>query len=66
LEPNAQSNTLKLTAEAKTAEAMLAYQRALESQPEFESAVLARHEVQADDPNLPLRFTIEARWRATP
>jgi Tfp pilus assembly protein PilN len=66
LQPQPQAGTIKLAGEAKTIEAMLAYQRRLESRPEFESALLTRHEIRTKDAGQPVRFWIDARWRATP
>jgi hypothetical protein len=61
LEPDAAAGVVKITAEARSAEAMLNYQRRLEEQPAFASALMTRHEVIVEDPQAPMRFWIEAQ-----
>ena len=63
LEPDPATGIIKLSAEARSLNAMLGYQRQLESQADIESAVVTKHEVQLDDPQAPVRFVIEARMR---
>jgi Tfp pilus assembly protein PilN len=62
LEPDAKKHLIKGTAEAKTGEAMIAYIEKLKRQPFFRFVVLTKHEVNAQDPNHPLRFQFEAEW----
>jgi len=64
LEPDARKQTLKITAEAKNADEMVAYVEQLKQQEFFLGAGLVRHEINAGDPNRPLRFQVEAQWRA--
>lgn len=64
LEPDPRRQALKITAEAKTADEMIAYIEQLKEQEFFAAAVLARHEIMETDPNRPLRFQVEVQWRA--
>ncbi|MET3134887.1 Tfp pilus assembly protein PilN [Oxalobacteraceae bacterium GrIS 1.11] len=64
LEPDARKHALKIGAETKTSEAMIAYIEALKEQEFFTSVVLSRHEINEQDPNRPIRFQIEAQWAA--
>ena len=59
-EPDPSTGVIKLLAEARSVEAMLAYQRRLETL--FPEAVLTRHEVMNREPGSPVRFSIETRW----
>jgi Tfp pilus assembly protein PilN len=62
LDPDAKKGIVKGTAEAKTGEAMIAYIEELKRQPFFRFVALTKHEVNAQDPNHPLRFQFEAQW----
>jgi hypothetical protein len=63
LEPDARKRVLKITAETTGSDAMVAYIAQLKQQELFGSRVqLLRHEINALDPNKPLRFQLEARW----
>jgi Tfp pilus assembly protein PilN len=62
LEPDAKKRIVKGTAEAKTGEAMIAYIEDLKKQPFFRFVALTKHEINAQDPNKPLRFQFEAQW----
>jgi Tfp pilus assembly protein PilN len=64
LEPDARKQVLKITAEAKSSDEMVGYIELLKQQELFASAVLARHEIGDQDPNKPIRFQVEAQWRA--
>ena len=62
LEPDAKRRVLRITAEAKNSDDMLAYVSRLEREEWFGSVTLVRHEVIEQDPNRPLRFQIDAGW----
>lgn len=62
LEPDPRKQVLKITAEAKGSDDMIAYIEQLKQQEFFRGAVLLRHEVQEQDPNRPLRFQAEVQW----
>jgi Tfp pilus assembly protein PilN len=64
LEPDARKRVLRITAEAKTSDDMLAYVNLLEREEWFGSVTLVRHEVLEQDPNRPLRFQVDAGWGA--
>ena len=63
LEPDARKRVLKITAETKDSDAMIAYIAQLKQQELFGTRVqLLRHEINELDPNKPLRFQVEASW----
>lgn len=64
LEPEPRKQLLKLTAEAKSSDDMVAYVAALKQQELFTSVSLMRHEINEQDANRPLRFQVEAIWLA--
>lgn len=64
LEPDARKRSMKITAEAKSSDAMIAYVEELKKQELFSDVVLTRHEINEQDPNRPIRFQIEAEWVA--
>lgn len=64
LEPDARKQTLKITAEARNADEMVGYVEQLKQQEFFLGAGIVRHEINAADPNRPIRFQVEAQWRA--
>ncbi|XLZ72497.1 hypothetical protein ABT364_11190 [Massilia sp. SR12] len=63
LDPDARKQAVKLTAETKSADDMVAYIEQLKQQDFFSGAVLLRHETNEQDPNRPLRFQVEVQWR---
>jgi Tfp pilus assembly protein PilN len=62
LEPDAKRRTLRISAEAKNSDDMLAYITRLQAEEWFTSVVLMRHEVMQEDPNRPLRFQVSVQW----
>lgn len=64
LEPDARKRSMKITAEAKTSDAMIDYVEELKRQELFADVVLTRHEINEQDANRPIRFQIEAQWTA--
>lgn len=62
LEPDPRKQVLKLTAEARNSDDMIAYVEQLKEQELFSSVLLTRHEINEQDANRPLRFQLEARW----
>lgn len=64
LEPDAKRRTLRITAEARTSDDMLAYVARMQEQSWFGSVMLSRHEIAEQDPNRPLRFQLVAQWGA--
>jgi Tfp pilus assembly protein PilN len=64
LEPDPRRRSMKITAEAKTSDDMIAYIEQLKQQELFSAVALLRHEVNELDPNRPLRFQLDAQWSA--
>jgi hypothetical protein len=68
LEPDPRRRSMKITAEAKNSDDMIAYIEQLKGQELFGagagSVALLRHETNELDPNRPIRFQLEAQWRA--
>lgn len=64
LEPDARKRSIRLTAEAKTSDEMIAYVEQLKRQEMFTAVTLTRHEINEQDPNRPIRFQLDAEWSA--
>jgi Tfp pilus assembly protein PilN len=64
LEPDAHKRSMRITAEAKTSDEMVGYIALLKQQELFRDVALTRHEINDQDPNRPLRFQLEAEWKA--
>lgn len=65
LEPDAKRRTLRISAEARSSDEMLAYITRLQAEEWFSSVVLLRHEVMEQDPNRPLRFQVSVQWETS-
>jgi Tfp pilus assembly protein PilN len=66
LEPDAKKSALRITAEARNSDDMITYVEQLQAIDWFGPVSLVRHEVNEQDPNRPIRFQIDARWKAAP
>ncbi|MBI4207140.1 MAG: hypothetical protein HY527_19125 [Betaproteobacteria bacterium] len=66
LQPEAQQRLLKITAEARTNETMLEYLRRLAAAKTLSEVHLLSHQVQTEDPQRPIQFSVQARFKATP
>lgn len=64
LEPDAKKSSMRITAEAKSSDDMIAYVAQLQGVDWFSTVLLARHEINEQDPNRPIRFQIDAQWKA--
>ena len=64
LEPDARKSSVRITAEAKNSDDMIAYVEALQRVEWFTTVLLARHEINEQDANRPIRFQVDAQWRA--
>ncbi|MDQ1831702.1 hypothetical protein [Massilia scottii] len=64
LEPDARKRTMKITAEAKSSDAMIEYVELLKREELFSGVTLIRHEINEQDPAKPIRFQLEAEWVA--
>ena len=60
--PDAAKRQIKLSGEAKTLAAMLAYHRNLARSPAFSEVSLTNHDVVQQDPQQPVRFSATAIW----
>ncbi len=61
IEPSAQSQEVRITAEAKNSGAMLDFLEALRGQ-SLREVVLVSHQIQAQTPGTPVRFQARAQW----
>jgi Tfp pilus assembly protein PilN len=66
LEPDAKKSSVRISAEAKDSDDMIAYVGQLQRIDWFGAVALVRHEINEQDPNRPIRFQIDAQWRAAP
>lgn len=64
LEPDLRRRSMRITAEAKTSDDMIAYIELLKQQELFGAVALVRHEISELDPNKPIRFQLDAQWSA--
>lgn len=64
IEPSVSKRSIRITAESKSSQDMLAYLGALQREPRLSSVVLVSHQVQAQAPGAPVRFQIQAAWGA--
>jgi len=61
--PNSQKASLKVMAETKSSDDMIAYLEGVKQQKFFTDIVLEKHEINEQDPNKPYRFQFEVQWR---
>lgn len=66
IEPDARGGIVRVQAEARTLEALLAYARALRTAGPFADAIPMKHETNEQDPNRPVRLTLQIRLREQP
>jgi len=64
IEPSVSKRSIRITAESKSSQDMLAYLGALQREPRLSSVVLVSHQVQAQAPGAPVRFQVQAAWGA--
>lgn len=62
MQPQADSHSLQLTAEARTQAAMLEYLRRLDASPLLSEVRLVGHRVRDDEPTHPVRFDVRASF----
>jgi hypothetical protein len=60
MQPDAQQRVLRLTAEAKSREAMLEYVRRIAQTKGLSDVYIVNHEVQTEDPSRPIKFAVQA------
>lgn len=66
MEPNMEKHVVKINGEARSLEALLNYIMRLEEQDVFGPVYLQSHQVQQQDPDKPVRFSLLAVWVETP
>jgi Tfp pilus assembly protein PilN len=65
LQPDADTRLLRLTAETRQRDAMFDFVRRLAASPGLADVHLVSHQVQREDPQQPLQFSIQASIRET-
>jgi Tfp pilus assembly protein PilN len=60
LEPNAETHSVRLTAEARSREAMFEYLRRLGAARGLAEVHVVSHQVQRDEPQRPIKFAVQA------
>lgn len=63
MQPDAEHRSLRLTAEARSLDAMLVYLRRLDASRLLSAVHLVSHRVLAEDPSRPVRFVVQAALR---
>ena len=63
LQPDAEHSVLRLTAEARHRDAMFDYLKRLGAAPQLTNVVLVSHQVQKDEPQQPIQFSVQALLR---
>jgi len=66
VEPDREKHQVRVLAEARTLLIALAYVKRLQTSQAMQFPMLESHEVQAKDPERPVRFQIKADWRVSP
>lgn len=66
VEPSSSHQSVRLTAEARHASAMLDYVAGLQGDARLSRVVLVSHQIQLQSPGMPVRFTLQAGWGNEP
>lgn len=66
IEPDVERREVRLSVEAKDLQSMLDYVRVLEFAPALRNVRLLGHQVNVQDAQRPIRFTVEAAWVSVP
>jgi Tfp pilus assembly protein PilN len=66
VQPEAQQRVLRITAEARNHKAMLQYLQKLAASRALDEVHLLNHQVQIDDPQKPLQFSLQATFKVAP
>lgn len=66
LEPDVEKYQVKINGETKNFKSLTNYITQLQAQPVFGSVYLQTHQVQQQDPDKPVRFSLLATWREKP
>ncbi len=62
IEPDSRKRVVRLSGEAKNAAALLEYIRLLQANKAMSSVYLRQQQVQEQNPEKPIRFTLDASW----
>lgn len=62
IEPDSRKRVVRLSGEAKNATALLEYIRLLQANKAMSSVYLRRQQVEEQNPEKPVRFTLDASW----
>jgi Tfp pilus assembly protein PilN len=65
MQPDVRQGTVAISGEAKDLPALLDYVRRLGTRDVFSSVHLHHHQVQQQDPERPIRFSLRAVWKVT-
>lgn len=63
VEPDTEKREIRITAETKTFASMLEYGKTLQGSSLFKDAHIVSHQIQAQDPQRPVRFVVTAQWQ---
>lgn len=66
LAPDAEKHVVKIAGEARNISAALAYLQRLQRVPALRDVHMQHHQVEEQDPDRPVRFTVFAAWEAQP
>lgn len=66
LEPDAKAGLVRITGQARDAKALFAYLHELEADARLARVALTSQQLERETPGQPLRFVIQAAWRAAP
>jgi hypothetical protein len=66
LQPDADNRIVRLTAEARSSQAMFEYVRRLGAAKGLADVHVVSHHVQREDPQRPIQFSVQASLRSTP
>lgn len=62
IEPNVRKRVVRVSGEAKNQDALFAYLRILQANKSMSSVYLKHQQVREQDPEKPIRFTLDASW----
>ncbi|MFK3799228.1 MULTISPECIES: pilus assembly protein [unclassified Pseudomonas] len=65
LSPDARKGQIRISAEARDLDAMLAFHRQLQGSPELRDVSLVNHEIVANAPQKPILFNLLATWEVS-
>jgi Tfp pilus assembly protein PilN len=66
LAPDRQKHVVRIAIEAKDPAAGLDYLKGLEARDIFQTVRIKSHQIQLQDPERPIRFTLQATWKDAP